>query len=146
MNKTQKSSIFALAIYLFCALLMLCALVNMFILKASAPSAFGAYLSMAAIFAMPVIAFFSLRRKQSPAEPDSDERDNTIKQKAAIVAFVAVWILLIAASIIPYSFVGQEGSIPVVILPLINLGVFLDTMAVYSIAVLIQYRKGGKDA
>jgi len=145
MNKTQKSSIFALVVYLFAALLILCALINMFILKTNRPTIFGAYLSLAAIFAMPVIAFFFIRKKQSPAEPDSDERDNIIKQKAATVAFIAVWILLIAASIIPHFFVGQEGSIPVVILPLINLCVFLDTMAIYSITVLVQYYTGGKE-
>ncbi len=145
MNKTQKSSIFALVIYLFAALLILCALINMFIQKTNRPTIFGAYLGLIGVFAMPVIAFFLIRKKQSPAEPDSDERDNLIKQKAAKVAFIAVWILLIAASIIPYSFVGQEGSIPVVILPLINLGVFLVTMAIYSITVLIQYGRGGKD-
>ena len=145
MNKTQKSSIFALGIYLFAALLIVCALISMFILKTNWPTIFGAYLGLIGIFAMPVIAFFFMRKKQSPAEPDSDERDNIIKQKAAIVAFIAVWILLIAASIIPYFFVGQGGSIPVIILPFINIGVFLDTMAIYSIAVLVQYGLGGKN-
>ena len=65
---------------------------------------------------MPVIAFFMMRKKQSSAEPASDERDNSIKQKAAAVAFVAVWILLIAASIIPSFYVGDKGSIPVAVL------------------------------
>lgn len=144
MNKTQKSSIFCLCVYLCCSLLIVCALINMFTLKSQKPTVFGAYLSLAAIFAMPVVAYFVMRRKQSPAEPDSDERDSIIKRKAATVAFIAVWIFLIAASIIPSVFTGQEGSIPVFVLPLINLGVFLDTMAVYSIAVLVQYGRGGK--
>ena len=89
-----------------------------------------------------MIAYFSLRKKQSPAEPESDERDKIIKYKAATVALVVVWIFLMVASMLPGFLMGEDGSIPVFVLPLINLGVFLDTMAVYSIAVIIQYGRG----
>ena len=145
MNRTQKSSIFALAVYLFTGVMIICALINMFIQQANTATLLGARLSFVAVFVMPVIAYFTLRKKQSPAEPDSDERDNIIKQKATTFAFVAVWILLIAASIIPKFFAGQQGSIPVVILPFINLGIFLCTMATHSIAILVQYGRGGGD-
>jgi L-asparagine transporter-like permease len=144
MNRTQKSTVIALAAYLFAALMIICALVNMFIQEARSATMLGAHLSMAAVFAMPVIAYFTLRRKQSPAEPDSDERDEVIKGKATSVAFFAVCVLLLAASVIPVLFVGQKGSIPAVVMPVINLSIFLYTMAVYSIAVLVQYRRGGK--
>jgi len=145
MNKTQKSSIFALVIYLFADLLIICALINMFILKANIPTIFGAYLSLAAIFATPVIAYFSMRRGQSPVEPDSDERDRLIEQKAVGFTLFAVCFFLCAASVIPFSFVGQKGSIPAVAMPVINLGIFVNTMIVHSIAVLIQYGRGGKE-
>lgn len=144
MNKTQKSTIVALLAYLFAAVMIICALVNMFTVKADTPMRVGAYLSLAAVFAMPVIAYFTLRKKQSPAEPDSDERDNIIKQNATSVAFLAVCMLLLAASVIPFLFVGQHGSIPAVAMPVINFGIFIFTMAVYSIAVLVQYGRGGK--
>ena len=145
MNKTQKSTILALLVYLFAALMIICALINMFIQEANTITMFGARLSLAAVFAMPVIAYFKLRKKQSPGEPDSDERDNIIKQKATEVAFFAVCVLLLAASVIPFFFVGQQGSIPAVAMPVINLSIFLYTMAIYSIAVLIQYGRGGKE-
>lgn len=146
MNRTQKSSVCALAAYLFAAVLIICAIINMFSLQANTITMLGAHLSFAAVFAMPVIAYLALRRKQSPAEPDSDERDETIKQKATAIAFLAVWVLLLVASVIPFLFVGQEGAVPAAVLPLINFGIFLDTMAVYSIAVLVQYGRGAKDA
>ncbi len=86
-----------------------------------------------------------LRIKQSPAEVNSDERDELIKKRAVLVSFASVWILLIAATIIPWFAVGQDGSIPVCLLPIINFGVFLIVMLVHSIAVLVQYGWGGKD-
>jgi amino acid transporter len=142
MNRTQKITFIALAAYLFAGVMIICAIINMFSLQANTITRLGAHLSMAAVFAMPVIAYFTLRRKQSPAEPDSDERDETIKQKATSVAFLAVCMFLLAASVIPFLFVGQRGSIPAVAMPVINLGIFIITMAVYSMAVLVQYRRG----
>ena len=142
MNKTQKASIFALVIYLFAALLISCAFTTMFMLNRL--PVFAAYLSLIAVFAMPVIAFFFMRKKQSPAEPDSDERDKIIKQKAVLAAFVSVWILLIASNTIQRFFVGEAGSVPVDLLSIIHIGVFLGSMIIYSIAVLIQYSRAGK--
>ena len=145
MNRTQKISVITLAAYLFAGVMIICAIINMFTQEANTITKLGAQLSMAAVFAMPVIAYFTLRRKQGSAEPDSDERDEIIKQKATSVAFLAVCMFLLAASVIPFLFVGQKGSIPAVVMPLINFGIFLDTMAVYSIAVLLQYRIKGKE-
>jgi hypothetical protein len=60
-----------------------------------------------------VISVIWLRRKQSPKEVDSDERDKLIQSRAVLVAFVSVWILLFAVSIIPRLVLGEDGSIPV---------------------------------
>jgi len=86
-----------------------------------------------------------LRIKQSRAEVDSDEGDDLIKKRAVLVSFTSVWILLFAATIIPWFAVGQDGSIPVCLLPIINFGVFLIVALVHSVAVLVQYGWGGKD-
>jgi len=91
-----------------------------------------------------VVSVVLLRIKQSRAEVDFDERDNSIRKTAVLVSFVSLWVLLIAASIIPAFILGDVGSIPVSFLPIINLSVFLITMLVYSSAVLIQYGRGGK--
>jgi len=97
-----------------------------------------------------VILFFTivsvvlLRIKQSRAEVDFDERDNAIKKNAVMVSFISLWALLIAASIIPTLIVGDEGAIPVFFLPIINFGVFLIIMIIYSVAILVQYGRGAK--
>jgi len=83
--------------------------------------------------------------KRKPSEVDFDERDNTVKKNAVLVAFVSLWILLFVASIVPGLVAGDAGSIPVCLLPIINLGVFLIVMLIYSVAVLVQYCWGGKE-
>jgi hypothetical protein len=91
-----------------------------------------------------IISVVLLRIKQSRGEVDFDERDNAIKKNAAMVSFVWLWALLIAASIIPTLIVGDEGAIPVCFLPVIHFAVFLIVMLVYSVAILVQYGRGVK--
>lgn len=84
------------------------------------------------------IAFVHLKRRYS--EVNCDERDNHIKKNAVLVSFVSLWVLLVAASLIPAFAVGDDGSMPVCLLPIINFAVFLIVLAVHSVAVLLQYR------
>jgi len=67
-----------------------------------------------------------------------------IKKKAVLAAFVSVWIILLASSIIPRFIVGPDGAVPIWLLPIINVGVFYIVFLVYSVAVLIQYGWGAK--
>ena len=144
MNKTQKSAIFCLVTFLFCVVVMAYPFISIFILKSWPESFFSRFWSMIAYFVFIAASIIFLRKKQSPAEPDFDERDNLIKKRAVLASFVSVWLLLAATTIIPRLIVGQDGSIPVWTLPLINLGVFLIAMLVYSVAILIQYGLGGE--
>ena len=145
MNKTQKGAIFCLAAFLFCITVLAYTFISIFIFKLWPPGFYGKYWSLGAYLAIVVASVTFLRKKQSPNEPDFDERDDLIKKRAVLASFVSVWILLIASSVIPQFIVGEEGSIPVWMLPIINLGVFLIAMVVYSVAVLVQYGWGDKD-
>jgi uncharacterized membrane-anchored protein len=78
------------------------------------------------------------------AEVDNDERDSYIKKNAVLVSFISLWICLFAASLIPGFIAGDSGSIPVPLLPIINMGVFLFAMLIYSAAILAQYNWGNK--
>jgi len=82
--------------------------------------------------------------KRRPSGVDFDERDNSVRKNAVLAAFVGLWILLFAASIIPTFVAGDAGSIPVCLLPIINIGVFLVVMLIYSVAILAQYNWGDK--
>ena len=143
MNKTQKIAWFNLVGTLLCFALGIYIVVEVFILR-RLPEGFGRFWGLLAFWLVTGIAIIFLRKKQSPAEVDSDERDNFIKRRAVLASFVSVWILLFTSSMIPRFIVGQDGSIPVWMLPIINLGVFLIVMLVYSVVVLVQYGRTGK--
>ncbi|MHC4116670.1 MAG: hypothetical protein ACYSWO_04090 [Planctomycetota bacterium] len=87
---------------------------------------------------------FLLRSKQSSAEPEADERDKAIMRNAVLVSFVSTWLLLAAATLLPMLLLGPAGSLPVFLLPLINMGVFCLAVLVYFAGVLVQYRRGGE--
>jgi uncharacterized membrane protein (DUF485 family) len=146
MNRTQKGAWFTLGIAILLLAFGLIIFTQMF-----AAGALSTKLIRLVRIWLLVILFFMvvsavlLRIKQSRAEVDFDERDNSIKKNAVLVSFVSLWVLLFAASIIPWFAIGQEGWMPVSLLPIINLGVFLIVMLVYSVAVLAQYGRGIKE-
>ena len=85
-----------------------------------------------------------LRKKQSPVEPQADERDKAIMKNAVLVSFVATWLLLAAATLVLALMLGEAGAVPVYLLTFINWGVFVCAGIVYSVAILIQYGRGGQ--
>jgi hypothetical protein len=91
------------------------------------------------------ISIIFVREKQSPAEPNSDERDELIKKRAVRISFISAWLLLASANLIAAMILGQDGSIPVYLLSLINVTVFLMALLIYSVVILFQYGWGGKD-
>ena len=143
MNRTQKGAWFTLGVAILLIAFSIFIIADM--LTAGVRSKQFINIWSLLIIAFMAISALFLRRKQSPAEVDFDERDNLIKAKAVLIGFVSVWILLIAASLIPQFVVGDGGSIPACLLPIINLGVFLIVMPIYSAAVLVQYGWKGKD-
>ena len=140
MNKTQKSAIYCLSVLSLGIMIY----IYLFIMK-SVPGKPSSIFWMVIYFLVTAAPFIFLRKKQSPNEPDADERDDLIKKRAVVCSFVSVWILLAITSIAPRFIVGSEASIPAWALPLINLPILLIAMGIYSIAVLVQYGRGDKD-
>ncbi|MHC4426699.1 MAG: hypothetical protein ACYSYV_11470 [Planctomycetota bacterium] len=143
MNKTQKTAWFNLAGGLLCIGIHIWVVVRFLILK-TVPGGVERLWPMLVFLVFAVTSIILLRRRQSPAEVDSDERDRLIKYRAVVACFVSVWFLLAAATLIPRFVVGIKGSIPVWLLAFVNLGVLLIAMLVYCVAVLIQYGRGAK--
>lgn len=144
MNKTQKGAWLNVT-----GVLLVLAIVSYLTIQIGIqhrpPEGLVLYIWIPAFIIIIGIGIYFIRRKQSPAEPDSDERDNQIKQKAWIAAFISVWPLFLAASVAPQFFIGLDGSIPVWSLPIVTVGLFYIVLLVYSIAVLIQYGRGGNN-
>ncbi len=144
MNKTQKTAWFNLATALLSLATIACILIKIFLLK-SFPEGFGGYFPLVAYGVILVAAHVVMRKKQSPAEVDKDERDKLIEKNAVLVSFVSVFLLLYTSVAILWFIIGGSGLIPVYLLVFINLGVFFIAGAIFCIAVIVQYSRRGKD-
>jgi hypothetical protein len=144
MNRTQKTAIFILVSMLLPTGMFAFFLYHIFVLK-KASAGFVVEFSLLAIFIMGgSLLVWSLKR-QSSKEPEADERDKLITNKAAMAAFVSGWIVFPAVSAIPRFILGDNSCIPAWSLPLINFGALIIIMMVYSMAILVQYGWRGKD-
>lgn len=145
MNRTQKGACVGLAGALFSIAIISFAFFKIFVLK-KFPLRFEAFLAVGGFVLYVVLLILFLRQKQSLVEVEADERDKLVIRRAAIASFVSVWILLAVVSVLPRLVVGIDGSIPVWVVPIMNLGVMFAAMLVYSVAVLVQYGWRGADA
>lgn len=88
---------------------------------------------------------FYFRTKQGQVV--MDERDQLIQLRSWIVAYALFWVaLVLAAALLSPLVYGQDGAVPVWV---IQIGVFCSLMLVYalsSIAILVQYAGGSKNA
>jgi len=142
MNKAQKGAWFTLGLAILLLVFGIIIFTAMFTSGATATRlALFWFLLILTYMSVPI---FLLRRRQSRSEIVVDERDNCIRKNAVLASFISVWVLLFITSIIPSYIVGQYGSIPVILLPIINFGIFLIILLVYSVAILVQYGWGGR--
>jgi len=145
MNRTQKGAWFTLGVAVLILVFGAIVFVAMF-----APGSRMAGIGLVKVWIWLILVFLAggaalVHWKRGSANVDFDERDNSIKKNAVLAAFVSLWILLFAAGIIPSFVAGDTGSIQVCLLPIVNIGVFLVVMLIYSVAILIQYGGGGQD-
>jgi len=84
--------------------------------------------------------FFPLKARQIAF----DERDEQIRNRATKISFIVFWYAFILICIIPILVIG-DGSIHVMYLggALVGCAIFL--RIIWSIAVIVQYGRGGKE-
>lgn len=73
-----------------------------------------------------------------------DERDQLIHQKAAMAAYVVLWLYFVVACVVAWCVVGPHGSVSVSVMPLTLLGGLVIFTSVQGLATLIQYGRGMK--
>jgi len=139
MNKTQRRALFTLSISIVLIAFGVMVFNSMF-----APGDRTAGVRLVKVWMWVILAISAggavfVHLKRRTPEVDNDERDRYIKKNAILVSFISLWILLFISSLIPGFIAGDMGSIPVDLLPIMNMGVFLIAMLVYSVAVLFQY-------
>jgi hypothetical protein len=144
MNKTQKSALFALS-----GLAIFGAISSYVFLSILAfrrmPHFSVALVGLLFFFAYLGCGSVVLRKKQSPAEPESDERDKIIMKNAVLVSFFSTWLFLAAVTVIAAILVGEDGSVSVYVLTLVNFAIIWGAVLIYFAAVLVQYALGGEN-
>jgi hypothetical protein len=139
MNRTQKIALVSIAIMpLWFAALAYIA-IGLFVLKKMPEGFVTRYGPVVILFAAMFSFLVWILKRQSPREVGSDERDELIMNRAAMAAFVSMWIVLPVISVIPRFLLGQEGCVPAWSLPLVNFSALMIIMMVYSAAILVQY-------
>ena len=139
MNKTQKNAWFSVAMFSLSIIVAGYNFYRVFIFKRLPDSFLSRTWPILAFLLIFVPALILMRKKQSPAEVDFDERDGLIRKRAVMASYTSVWILLTIAILILWCVVGFDGTIAAWIFPFIILEVFFIAMIIYSIAILIQY-------
>jgi hypothetical protein len=94
-----------------------------------------------------LIGFGPLFFRKRPGQVVTDERDALIHRRSWILAYALFWVVFVLAAVLLSPLVyGQEGAVPVWVL---QSSVFCGFMLVYalaSIAILVQYARGSRDA
>ena len=136
MNRTQKGAWFGLVVPCFPVVWFVCAgILTNRLLPTLLPVV--AFLVLA-----PITMFFVMRKKQSPAEVASDERDYMIRTKALLAGFVTVFVMLIVLCTVMVLASNEEAMVAAHMSIPLSVLAFLISIAVYSIAILVQYGKG----
>ena len=73
-----------------------------------------------------------------------NERDRLINRRTALAGFGTSYLLVGLACMIPFSILGPKTSISVIWLPYLFGGASLSIFFVHSVAILVQYGRGGE--
>ena len=138
MNRTQKTMLCVLVMMTATIVMFVCELFRLFVTKKPYESSSGWILSLIIVAIIIPLLIWVLKR-QNPKEPEADERDKQITNRAAMAAFISAWIILPIVSVIPQFVFGNNCCIPAWSFPLIGMGVLAIVSIVYSATVLVQY-------
>ena len=89
---------------------------------------------------------FLFKKPKGQDKVVSDERDEFIVKRAISFAYTTFWIAFFVSSFAVHLFMGMEpgSSVPTITLPLMAAGGALFMKIVCSVAILVQYSRGGE--
>ena len=89
---------------------------------------------------------FMFKKPQGQDKVVCDERDTLIVKRARSFAYTTFWWVFIAFSFGVHIFMGMgpKSSVPTITLPLMAVGGTLFIQIICSVAILVQYGRGGK--
>ena len=87
---------------------------------------------------------FMFKKPQGQDKVVCDERDTLIVKRALSFAYTTFWIVFILSCFLLFILIGPKNSVPTITLPLMAIGGALFLQIVVSVAILVQYGRGGK--
>ena len=86
---------------------------------------------------------FLFKKPESRSGVVCDERDDLILARAVSYAWAAFWWVFVGLCFLLWFIVGPENSVPTMALPLLALAGGLVHKIACSVAILVQYGRGG---
>jgi hypothetical protein len=85
--------------------------------------------------------------RRKPGQVLTDERDHLIQGRSWLLAYALFWVVFVVAAVVLSAAVyGQDGAVPVTVLQMSVVGGFMFVYALASLAILVQYTGGSRDA
>lgn len=88
--------------------------------------------------------FISGRIRKGKNKVSFDERDQLIHKRAAMAAYVVLWLYFVVACVVPWWLAGPHGSVSANLLPFILIGGLVIFTLVRAVTTLILYGRGSK--
>lgn len=108
---------------------------------------FLGYRAMGGLGCLGFIGFTPLLFRKKPGQVLTDERDLMIQRRSWILAYALFWLVFVFAAVVLSAAVyGQDGVVPVSVVQMSVAWGFMFVYAVASIAILVQYAGGARDA
>jgi hypothetical protein len=108
---------------------------------------FLGYRAMGGLGFLGFIGLTPLFFRKKPGKVLTDERDHMIQWRSWILAYALFWLVFVLAAVVLSAMVyGQDGAIPVSVVQMSVAWGFMFVYSVASIAILVQYAGGSKDA
>jgi hypothetical protein len=141
MNRVQKIA-WSLVITISFGFILSCIAVAILYVKLGMPKALAGlgFMGIAGLGGFSPLIF-----RKDKGKATFDERDKLIKRRAALAGFGTSYLFVGLACMIPFSILGPKASISVTWPPYIFGGAGLSMFFVHSVAILVQYGRGGKN-
>jgi hypothetical protein len=108
---------------------------------------FLGYRAMGGLGCLGLIGFGPLFFRKKPGQVVNDERDNLIQWRSWFLAYIVFWVVFVLFAVVVSAVVyGEDGVVPVDVVRISVFWAFMLVYALASIAMLVQYAGGSRDA
>src|SRR5438876_10994069 len=108
---------------------------------------FLGYRAMGGLGCLGLIGFGPLFFRKKPGQVITDERDHLIQWRAWIFAYAVFWVVFVLVAVVLSALVyGEDGAVPGSVVRISICWAFMLVVALASVAILVQYARGSRDA